>query len=247
MVAVVHEGAGDGQDRVERPALDALRLHAAHEAAVDEGHAAHVIVEQAHLHARAGALGKDLLDLEEAGGAFDGVVLHEDEPLRLLQLRLQRIEGRAGVGVELHLGVAVGGELAPGLQIAHLRRRARVLHLQRVQHVRVLLEIQNQAAVDALVPLAHGVGGPGLSHQQVQNQAQHREGEHQQDPQVLGGRAAPLVDDDHRHDQRQQLRGELHVGERRSGAVEQRDDPADLQNQRQRGEKRPADAVLHVP
>ena len=65
-----------------------------------------------------GALGQNILQLLPGGGVLNGVVFHENKLFRAAQgcfLGLQRL---AGVAVERHIGVVIGGVARAVLQIA---------------------------------------------------------------------------------------------------------------------------------
>ena len=182
VVAIVHKDVQNRDDRVEPAALDAAPRQLFDKFAVDKPDAAHVVVKYAHLHAMGGALGQNILQLLPGGGVLNGVVFHENKLFRAAQgcfLGLQRL---AGVAVERHIGVVIGGVARAVLQIAGVVAGDAV----RVGQGAALL--QNGCVIPAqhrhicTKTAAHDADGPAAAKQQIDGQTEDGKQQNQNDP-----------------------------------------------------------------
>ena len=129
-----------------------------------------------------GALGQNILQLLPGGGVLNGVVFHENKLFRAAQgcfLGLQRL---AGVAVERHIGVVIGGVARAVLQIAGVVAGDAV----RVGQGAALL--QNGCVIPAqhrhiiTKTAAHDADGPAAAKQQIDGQTEDGEQQNQNDP-----------------------------------------------------------------
>ena len=203
VVPVVEAQGHHRHKAVEHPALDAPGGHLLVIVPGEGEHAAHVVVDEAHLHPLGGLLLQDLQHAVPEDAGLDDEVLQEDVPLRLPQLLQHpgkdQIPHREILGLRVGVGGAVGEVLqVPGLAGGVLPQGEQVVRLE------VLPQVLLRLLGDALHPAAGALGDLSAAHQQIEDAPEHGEGEHQQQPgDLIGGlHAAPHDQQGGRHAQK---------------------------------------------
>ena len=204
VVAVVKEEVEARHEGVEHLGLDALGLEALHEVGVDEADGAHVVIEDAHLDARADALLQNVLDGPPALGILDGVVLHKDEVLGAAQLLLLRLDTLGGV-IVVGDGRVVIQRVRGGLaQVAGDVCRA-VIHLVKAREgCRSVRQQGEELRVNLLKALAHPKRAAVQARKQIEARAKDGQRHDGDDPGHLHGRRRAVViyvEDEHRAQQ----------------------------------------------
>ena len=181
VVSVVEPQGHHGDKAVKDPALDTPGGHLLVVVPGQGEHAAHVVVDEAHLH----PLGRLFLqNVQNAVPEFSGLnnkVLQEDIVLGLFQLLQHPGKGQIAQGEILGLCVGVGGAAGVVFQVAGLAGGV-LSQREQVVGLKVGLQVFRRLLGDALHAPGDAFGDVSAAHQQIEDAAEHREGEHQQQP-----------------------------------------------------------------
>ena len=118
VVPVVHDQGENRDERVERQAPNAAALHVPGKALRQKEQAAHVIVDQAHIHAFGGLAGQDLQNGIPHFPRLNDKVFQKNEVLRALQRTEHLLIHGLAHRIIAHVGIPIHGPTARALQIA---------------------------------------------------------------------------------------------------------------------------------
>ena len=194
VVPVVQPQGHNGNEAVEHPALDAPGGQLLVVVPGEAEDAAHIVIDQPDLHALGGLLLQNVQDAVPKDAGLEDEVLQEDVPLRLLQLLQHPGKNQIAQGEVFCLCVGIGGTVGKALQIAGLPGGI----LPQGEQV-VGLEVLPQVLLRLLGHAAHPAADPlwdvSAAHQQIEDAAEHREGEDEQQPgDLIGGLDAAAQD-----------------------------------------------------
>ena len=246
VVPVIHEEVDDRDDRVEDAALDAVRLHALLKDRVDEADAPQVVVEEADQHPLGGLLLKDRADPGEGLAVLDRVVLHENEFLRPAKLLLQILEGLQRVRMVDHVRILPDRVLGVFRDVAGLVGKAPVDLREGGEPVFISRQIVKDIPVDLRVAALHVDGRVAQAVPHVEEHAEDRQGQHDDDPGHLDGGRTPLHINRKRKGDPQDRRKRVDPGIPCVQDRKIKKQPESLQKDRKKRQRNPKKAVAYL-
>ena len=233
-------------ERIKYTAVNPESLHLLHEIRRDEAYGAHIIIEHTHMDAGLHTLDEHLLDTPPGLLIFDGMVLHEDELLRLPKVAKLRFQALRGILVILDIRVPVNRVGGIILKILCDGGRCRIFLFQcfQIRRIRRILQRREQHMIDLLVTLPHLPCRHIETDEEVQDDTEHRKRHDEDDPRHLHRARLMLPVDDEHHDQCDHLRHILYPLRVPAQSRKKGDDQKNLNDQCQPDEKRPQYTVF---
>ena len=187
VVTVVQTQGHDRNEAVEYPALDAPGGQLLVVVPGEAEDTAHVVIDQPDLHALGGLLLQNVQDAVPKDAGLEDEVLQEDVPLCLLQLLQHPGKDQIAQGEVFRLCVGIGGAVGEALQIAGLPGSV-LPQGEQVIGLEVLPQVFLRLLGHAAHPAADPLGDVPAAHQQIEDAAEYREGEDEQQPgDLIGG------------------------------------------------------------
>ena len=241
VITIIQEEVRSRCEGIKHTAVNAETLHLLHEIRRDEADGTHIIIEHTHMNAGLHTLDEHLLDAPPGFLILDGMVLHEDEMLRLPKIAKLRLEALRRIIVILYIRVPIHRIEGIILKIPGDGARCRILLFQCLQIRRIcgILQRREQHLVDFLVALPHLPRRHIETDQEVQHDTKHRERHDENDPRHLHRARLMLPVDDEHHDQCDHLRHILYPLRVPAQSRKKGDDQKNLNDQCQPDEKRP--------
>ena len=242
VVAVVHDQVNHRHKGVEGQAVDALLLQLAPVADGQHADAAHIVVDDPHVHALGRLALEDLVDLVPHFAQADDEILDKNKMLGAFQRGQHVGKHILAQGIVFHLGVGKYRIRAPAAQVTGGQRAAGVLAGQLLLRGGVLAQQRVDAHAGVFQPAAQPERRALVAPQQVQDAALHRHDHKQRHPADLELRQNIIqADQQQAHDNAEPDADAVDPGGILGQAQEQKRHPGDLAGQQQAGDDKPAE------